>query len=292
MLVFISHFKRDFMFGLSPRSKAIHGTYKLFGKELGRDGIASLDKALSQFQNDFDLVNALLLTKDGLDTLLSRADSLHLFIIHNARMKMAKNLLPKGDIILDLGGANSPLYEMGYPHDFSKLVLIDLPTEERHQEFQVELRGGYSKVFLRYEDMTDLKGIESDSIDLVWSGQSIEHVSLEQGERMCKEAFRVLKPGGRFCLDTPNRLITELHTATVGGGFIHPDHKLEYTPEQLRSVLTAAGFSIAEAWGICEMPMTAKNKEFSYEDFIIGGAISRNIDDCYMQFFETMKPLG
>jgi predicted SAM-dependent methyltransferase len=140
--------------------------------------------------------------------------------------------------------------------------------------------------------MTNLNGIESGSVDLVWSGQSIEHVTEEQGIRMCSEALRVLKPGGRFCLDTPNRLITELHAATVGGGFVHPDHKIEYTPDHLRKILRDSGFDIKEEWGVCEMPLTAISRSFSYDDFVIGGAITKNINDAYIQFFHCEKPLS
>ena len=65
-----------------------------------------------------------------------------------------------------------------------------------------------------------------------------------------------LAPGGMFCLDTPNRGITALHTLEAGGGFIHPEHKYEYTVLELRELLTASGFEIAGMHGICEMPLT------------------------------------
>lgn len=274
---------------MSKRQKAIYGVYQLLGKELSRSAIELMDKSLPPFKSHFDIVHALLLSREGLDILSARAIELHLFYMHNARLKMARHLLPPAGVILDLGGANAPLHEMGYPHAFTKLTLIDLPIEDRHQDFQVTLRDAGGKVVLRYEDMTDLKGIDSGSVDLVWSGQSIEHVSPEAGERMCREAFRVLKTGGHFCLDTPNRLITELHVATVGGGFIHPDHKIEYTPAQLRQVLLDAGFAVDQEWGLCEMPLTARNRSFTYDDFIVGGSISRNIEDCYVQFFHCVK---
>lgn len=280
------------MFGWTERQKTIRNTYRLFGQDLPRKSVETIDKDYSSLEQQFDLASAIMLSKDGLDNLSSRAMDLHLYLMHNARLKMIRHLLPAGEIILDLGGANSPLHKMGYPHEYAKVVLIDLPTEERHKDFQVELDDSDGKVFLRYEDMTDLKGIDSASVDLVWSGQSIEHVSPEQGIRMCKEAFRVLKPGGHFCLDTPNRLVTELHAATIGGGFIHPDHKIEYTPDQLRQVLVDAGFSIKAEWGICEMPLTVKARAFSYHDFLVGGAISHNINDSYVQFFNCEKPLS
>ena len=86
--------------------------------------------------------------------------------------------------------------------------------------------------------------------------------------------------------------MTQWHTAPAGGGFIHPDHKLEYTPDELRAFLVSCGFVIVQEWGICEMPLTTKNQSFTYDDFVIGGAITKNINDSYIQFFECIKPLA
>lgn len=272
------------------RHEMVGGIYKLLNKNAS---IADIDHVVSDhsfLKSDIDVASVLLLSKDGLERTSKGVMDIHLYLIHNARLKMVKHLLPAGDSILDLGGANAPLHHMGFPHAYSKIVLIDLPTEERHKDFQVALDEEGGKVFLRYEDMTDLKGIPSDSVDLVWSGQSIEHVTPEQGMRMCKEAYRVLKSGGRFCLDTPNGHVSRIHAATIGNHFIHPDHKIEYTPDQLRLLLLDTGFVIAEEWGICEMPITCKTGTFSYDDFLVGGAITKNIDGAYIQFFNCLKP--
>lgn len=279
-------------FNQLSRPQIILKTYQILGERLSTAKAIAIEKGFPVFGNPYELAFAILFSNDSLARLQPSAMSLHLFLIHNARLKLVRYVLPPGEIILDLGGANSPLHKMGYSHNYSKIIMIDLPTKDRHKDFQVEVDDGGGKVFIRYEDMTDLKGIASNSVNLVWSGQSIEHVSPELGRRMCNEAFRVLKPGGSFCLDTPNRLVTELHTATVGGGFIHPDHKIEYTPDQLRSILISTGFIISQEWGICEMPLTVKNKSFTYDDFVVGGAISKNIDDSYIQFFSCTKPLS
>ncbi len=274
----------------ATRQELIGGICRLFNKNLSSSDIEHVVSEHSFLKNDIDVASVLLLSKDGLDHTSKGVMDIHLYLIHNARLKMVRHLLPAGDSILDLGGANAPLHHMGYPHDYSKIVLIDLPTEERHKDFQVVLDDSDGKVFLRYEDMTDLKGIPSDSVDLVWSGQSIEHVTPEQGQRMCREAYRVLKSGGHFCLDTPNGNLSRIHAGTIGNHFIHPDHKIEYTPDQLRLLLQESGFTIAEEWGICEMPITRKTGNFSYDDFLVGGAITRNIDDAYIQFFNCAKP--
>jgi predicted SAM-dependent methyltransferase len=240
----------------------------------------------------FKEIKKIMLSNEGVENELSLAMDLHLHLIHAARLKMIKLLLPPGEVILDLGGANAPLYRMGYPHSYKKLFLIDYPEDRRHESFKdvsLERMADGGEIILRYADMTDLSAFNDETVDFVWSGQSIEHVTQSNGIRMCAEVFRILKPGGSFCLDTPNRLITELHTRSIGGGYIHPDHKIEYMPKQLREILIATGFIIVSELGICDMPLTTMRGEFTYEDFVVGGAISLNLDRSYIQYYHCKK---
>lgn len=272
-----------------------HEARKLFrtvmGREPAEEELGHLLSALGK-TDWFGDIKKIMLSNDGVENELHRSMDLHLHLIHAARLKVIKLLLPCGEIILDLGGANAPLYRMGYPHSFNKLYLIDYPEDRRHESFRdvsLERTVDGGEIILRFADMTDLAGFGDETVDLVWSGQSIEHVSPNHGVRMCAEAYRVLKPGGSFCLDTPNRLITELHTKSVGGGFIHPDHKIEYTPKQLREILVAAGFDIVSELGICEMPLTTLRGVFAYEDFVVGGAISLAPERSYIQYYHCKK---
>lgn len=227
------------------------------------------------------------------EMLRKRAMDEHLDYIHKARIKMVSNMLPPGELILDLGGANCPLYKMGYPHRFKKLYVIDLPPEERHdmyKEVVIDPNCDGGEVVIKYGDMTDLIDFKDESIDFVWSGQSIEHVSPEAGEEMCRAAFRVLKKGGSFCLDTPNRRLTKIHVEGAGVEFIHPEHCIEYYPKDLRNILEKVGFEVKSAYGICEMPNTFSTGEFCYEDFIVGNQVSNEIEKGYIQFFHCVKP--
>ena len=52
--------------------------------------------------------------------------------------------------------------------------------------------------------MVDLGRYGDGAFDMVYSGQTIEHVTEADGDTVVREAFRVLAPGGWFCLDTPN----------------------------------------------------------------------------------------
>ena len=208
---------------------------------------------------------------------------------------MVSNFLPPGEIIIDLGGANCPLYKMGYPYRFKKLYIIDLPPEARHDMYKdiiIDENCDGGEVLIKYGDMTELGSFKDESVDFIWSGQSIEHVSLDAGKRMCQEAFRVLKKGGSFCLDTPNRRLTEIHTRGIGGGFIHPEHCIEYYPNDLEKILKESGFEIKQTYGICEMQNTLKTGEFCYEDFVYGSQIIDDIAKGYIQFFHCVKPLN
>ncbi|MEJ8854748.1 methyltransferase domain-containing protein [Variovorax robiniae] len=158
-----------------------------------------------------------------------------------------------------------------------------------YKEIKIDLEDVSGDVVLHFNDMTELDSFDDNSVGFVWSGQSIEHVSKEAGEKMCRSVHRVLKEGGAFCLDTPNRLLTQIHTRDVGGGFIHPEHFIEYTPMQLDSLLRKSGFFIAHRLGVREMLKTAQSGIFFYEDFVAGAEISENIEASYIQYFHCLK---
>jgi glycosyltransferase involved in cell wall biosynthesis/predicted SAM-dependent methyltransferase len=216
----------------------------------------------------------------------------HLDLIHNARINLVSKMLPSGDVILDLGGANCPLYKMGYMHSFKRLYLIDLPPKDRcnmYKDVVIESDSSGGEVIIQYGDMTNLDSFPDSSVDFVWSGQSIEHITYESAERMCKSIYRVLKNGGAFCLDTPNRLITKIHTQDIGGGFIHPEHCVEYTPVELQKLLKNSGFDIKESYGICEMPITHLTQKFTYSDFKLGKQLTIDVERGYIQYFHCIK---
>lgn len=128
-------------------------------------------------------------------------------------------------MILDLGGANGNLYDMGYPYPFRQLTVVDLPSHERCEMYRGitihDLQLPHGRVSILYANMTDLSSIADDSIDLIWMGQAMEHITEEESFRVYQQAKRVLQPEGYFCLDTPNRNLTGIHT---GGGWSGPQN--------------------------------------------------------------------
>jgi predicted SAM-dependent methyltransferase len=220
---------------------------------------------------------------------LDEAIQIHLYLIHTARVRLVSCLLPAARMIVDIGGANGTLYDMGYPNDFDELIVVDLPPQERcemYRNLKLESRKTErGPISVLYTNMTDLSAINSSSIDLVWMGQAIEHVSEAEAAKVYQESHRILRSNGWLCLDTPNRLITRIHTPAL----IHPEHKIEYRPEHIQSNLTSAGFTIVDKWGLCEMPQTARTGTFHYEDFVLGSGISKNLEDSYIQYYGCTK---
>ena len=77
---------------------------------------------------------------------------------------------------------------------------------------------------LKFIQMTvpPLAGVEDDTFDFVISFQVIEHI--EDDKEFVREIYRVLKPGGKFILTTPNKKMSLTR---------NPWHVREYTVQEL-----------------------------------------------------------
>jgi len=202
------------------------------------------------------------LTRVGLvDVLLSSTEYRHsvsfddlLASMHVSRSHFVRGL-PPARRILDLGGTDQAddrgaLVSLGYPYRFDRLVVVDLPPDERHALYRRSTPGRLQcelgPIEYAYHSMADLSPYEEESFDLVYSGQSIEHVTEPEARAVLAGALRVLVPGGWLCLDTPNGPLWRLHSPEL----VNPDHKVEYGHDQLRAMILAAGFEIVEAKGL------------------------------------------
>jgi SAM-dependent methyltransferase len=196
---------------------------------------------------------------------------------------------PKARTILDLGGTGLEMPEgalvaaFRYPYDFDELVIVDLPSEDRHEIYRegqandpVETPQG--TVRYRYHSMTDLSGIASGSFDLVYLGQAIEHVSVDEADQVLAEVRRVLRPTGHLALDTPNARVTRLQQAE----FVDPDHKYEYNHAEMVEKLQGAGFEILESKGLNYAGRSLKAGTFSMEEVAGRSALYDEIADCYL----------
>jgi len=207
-------------------------------------------------------------------------------------------MLPRAQQILDLGGTDQAedagaLVSMGYPYRFELLTIVDLPHDDRHELYgyvasadTVGSRCG--PVQYRYHSMVDLSPYPDASFDLVFSGQTIEHITEDEARKMLAEVRRVLRPGGWFCLDTPNRRVTRLQLGP--DQLTNPDHKLEYTHEQLSELLREAGFTIDGAYGLNLADESLANGVFDTAEVAAKHGVYHEIADCYILAYMCRAP--
>lgn len=134
--------------------------------------------------------------------------------------------------ILDVGGRKSP-YTIGIP---AKITIIDLPRESDTQKslnlgindrIADQLKTNRSNIEnLLIGDMT-CSGLPDESYDIITAVEVLEHV--EEDELFVSEVARVLKPGGKFIMTTPNGDFAKIP---------FKDHKRHYALEQLSALLS------------------------------------------------------
>lgn len=90
----------------------------------------------------------------------------------------------------------------------------------------------------------NMRDVPDECVDLVFSGQNIEHLWPEEVVGFLCECHRVLRPGGVLALDSPNRIIT------AAQGWSHPEHTIELAPDEARDLIQAAGFDLTSLRGL------------------------------------------
>lgn len=139
-----------------------------------------------------------------------------------------------------------------------------------------------------YRSMTDLEEFSDSSFDLVFSGQSLEHVTPAEADRVIEEVSRVLRPEGFFALDTPNARATRLQQHD----FVDPDHKVEYTHSQLLEKLHRPGtLEVVEMRGLNYVGGSLEKGLFSLEELMANPGMYWEIEDCYVLAYICRKRL-
>lgn len=215
---------------------------------------------------------------------------------HQARLELVQKQLPPAECILDIGGASASepcgsLLLMGYPHQPKRIDIVDLPGEERFfQSSSVDVKTYITpqgtQIDYHYISMTGITKFPDASFDLVWSGQSIEHITPEEANVVISEVYRILKPNGYFCLDTPNRHMTLLQ---VKQGFIHPEHKIEYVPKELVEKITNSGFTIVQQKAVSPMPISYQKRRFNRLELIHSKSLGDDPNTGYSFYLKCQK---
>ena len=127
-----------------------------------------------------------------------------------------------------------------------------IAVDKYNTEISDELKNENNITFIQAE-VPPLKGIEDNSVDFVVTFQVIEHI--KDDKQFLREIYRVLKPGGKMILTTPNILMSLTR---------NPWHFREYTPDKMREVLESS-FEKYELRGVFgnekTMEYYIKNKE-------------------------------
>jgi len=239
----------------------------IFEREIDSDGLVHWLNVLDTGLSRTALVRMLVDSVEFQLRPLSSKDLSHILDakLHYARFKLIRTVLPEAKIVLDLGGASTgddrgALLSFGYPYLPEKIYIADLPPDARMlnaPELTQHIRYKSCDIEYVYTSMSDLSSFEEGSFDLIWSGQSIEHVTKEDAEKVFAQAYKLLKPGGKLALDTPNRAATQIQCPE---GYIHPEHKIEYFYSDLCQILENHNFKIVEAKGIIDLSKTIDNK--------------------------------
>ncbi len=207
--------------------------------------------------------------------------------IHYGRGIFVRSL-PQARRILDLGGSSSyhpagAMVAFGYPYAFEELVIVELPADERHEHYQGVIEGDsipthLGPVSFRYHSMTDLGGIPDACFDLVYCGQSVEHVHEDEADKLLAEVHRVLRPRGTFAFDTPNGAVCRLQQDE----FIDPDHKVEYTHAEISARVEQAGFRITRRHGLNHAGASVASGRFDVADTARHWGLFDDIERCYI----------
>ncbi len=215
--------------------------------------------------------------------------------LHMSRCDFIRSL-PRARRVLDLGGTHQSnddgaLLGLGYPYKVDEVVIVDLRPDDRHPIYRAggrltEKRTAMGMVRYRYHSMTDLSGFEDESFDLVYSGQSIEHIGEDDADLVFDGVYRVLRPGGYLGLDTPNARVTRLQQAE----FIDPDHKIEYTVAELSAKIERSGLRVKELKGLNYAGECLSDGKFSEGTVASSPGIYHEAADCYLIAYLCEKP--
>jgi predicted SAM-dependent methyltransferase len=260
----------------------------IFEREADPDGLEGWLDEISAGVSRSAVIKKMIESNEFQERLVGVGGENPLSKLHKARMEMVRTLLPPGKVILDIGGYSGSdergaLLQFGYPYLPEKLYILDFhpdkmmfPGPEWPQ--QVNYQG--CEIEYVYGSMADLTCFQKNYFDLIWSGESIEHVTVEEAEKVLSEAYKLLKPGGILALDTPNRRATEVHSPD---SYIHAEHKIEYYYEDLCKLIEKHNFKILQTKGLLDLStsIATSSMEHFYHEFIQGELINDNPDNSY-----------
>jgi SAM-dependent methyltransferase len=134
-------------------------------------------------------------------------------------------------------------------------------------------------------------GVDDDCVDVVFAGQTTEHLWAAELAGFLLQARRVLRTDGLLVLDSPNRLVTE-HLYWSHGG-----HTVELSADEISELVTLAGFSVESLRGSWRCRFGSRVLELE-EGLGDGSVLVRRVvdgpdrpDDCFVWWL-VARPSG
>ncbi len=220
-------------------------------------------------------------------------------MVHLGRVQWIKTL-DYYETIFDIGGSSPNLdlgamIELGYPHRPKEILIFDLPEDQQYWKIKPKYPQDRDYIFnwgvLKYEHgrietIDTYKNLANTSYDMIFMGQTIEHIYQDKLPNVLRWIRAHLKPNGKFIFDTPNREITKIQ---IPNNWIDEDHKYEYTPEEMESLLNREGLKVIKKTGILNMPGTHISKNFNPLEVYETEILNNSPETSYLFAFECSK---
>jgi len=151
------------------------------------------------------------------------------------------------DRVIDMGSGWGT-FEFALAPKVSEILGIDFSSRSIELSEEALARHGTPNVRFLQADAGNT-GLAGGEWDLVIAADLFEHLYPEDSVRVAREAYRLLKPGGRFAVWTPNRghILEILKNNNI---LLHPDptHVDYKSMDRMISLCTDAGFTIEDAY--------------------------------------------
>ncbi len=170
---------------------------------------------------------------------------------HQYKFQAVAQRLNSQDRILDLGcGPGSFLWTVQKAHPGIHAVGADVASDQLifARETLAKESGAKNIEFVQISETQQQLPFESGSFDVVSMIELVEHIHPYFAHSILRDVQRVLKPGGRLLITTPNYRslwpFIEFGLERFGGVKYHDQHINKFTPNAFVKFLESAGYEI------------------------------------------------